>query len=183
MNALTTPLAGAIIVEPQVFGDNRGWFFESYSRSKFLEIGIDFNVVQANRSFSARKGTLRGLHCQTAPMAQAKLITCVRGAIADYIVDIRQGSPSFMKWIKVELTAENKRMLFIPKGFLHGFLTLTDDVEVEYKVDEYYSPANDRSIRYDDMDIGILWEIQAPVLSAKDSSAPFLKDSDVCFKY
>lgn len=183
MNAIKTRLSGAIIIEPQVFGDNRGWFLESYSRSKFLEIGIDFNVVQSNHSYSAQKGTLRGLHCQTEPMAQAKLITCIRGAIMDVAVDIREGSPSFMKWVEVELSAENKKMFLIPKGFLHGFLTLTDDVEVEYKVDQVYSKENDRSIRFDDKAFSINWGIEEPVLSEKDSSAPLLKDSDVRFGY
>ena len=183
MNAIETGLDGCLIVEPQVFGDGRGWFYESYSKTKLEAIGINADFVQDNRSFSAQKGTLRGLHCQTAPKAQAKLISCTRGAILDVAVDIRKGSPSYMKWISVELSADNKRMLFVPKGFLHGFLTLTDDVEVLYKVDEYYSPENDRSIRFDDQAIGIEWGISSPVLSAKDSGAPMLADSDAKFVY
>lgn len=181
MQAIRTSLSGAVIIEPKVFGDNRGWFLESYSYIKFIGLDIKMDVLQANRSFSAREGTLRGLHCQTEPMAQAKLITCISGAIMDVAVDIREGSPSFMKWIKVELTAGNKKMLYIPRGFLHGFLTLTEDVEVEYKVDQYYSPENDRSIRFDDKDIGINWGIEEPILSERDAAAPLLKDSDLKF--
>lgn len=183
MNAIETGLDGCLIVEPQVFGDRRGWFYESYSKSKLEAIGIYADFVQDNRSYSTRKGTLRGLHCQTTPKAQAKLVSCTRGAILDVAVDIRKGSPSYMQWISVELSADNKRMLFVPKGFLHGFLTLTDNVEIFYKVDEIYSPANDRSIRYDDKSIGIEWGTVSPVLSDKDGNAPFLADSDVEYFY
>ena len=181
MQAIRTSLSGAVIIEPKVYGDSRGWFLESYSYIKLIGLDIKMDVLQANRSFSAREGTLRGLHCQTEPMAQAKLISCIRGAIMDVAVDIREGSPSYMQWIKVELSAENKKMLYIPRGFLHGFLTLTEDVEVEYKVDQYHSPEHDRSIRFDDKDIGINWGIEEPVLSEKDMAAPLLKDSDLKF--
>lgn len=117
------------------------------------------------------------------PKAQSKLLTCTRGALLDVAVDIRHGSPSYLKWIGVELTEENKKQIFIPKGCLHGFLTLTDDVEVEYKVDEYYAPENDRSIRFDDPALGVLWGLQHPILSAKDQNAPLLAESDVRFIY
>ena len=183
MQAIKTPLSGAVIIEPKVYGDSRGWFLESFSYFKLENLGIKMEVVQANRSFSAREGTLRGLHCQTEPMAQAKLITCIKGAIMDVAVDIREGSPSYMKWVKVELSAENKKMFYIPRGFLHGFLTLTEDVEVEYKVDQYYSQDDDRSIRFDDKAIGINWGIEEPVLYDKDRNAPLLKDSGISFRY
>ncbi len=179
MNKKETAVDGVYIIEPKVFGDSRGWFYENYSTKAFSEIGIDTVFVQDNRSFSAKKGTLRGLHCQKAPAAQAKLVSCTRGEILDVAVDIRRDSPTYMKHVKVLLSAENKLMLYIPKGCLHGFVALTDDVELSYKVDELYSPENDRSIRYDDPDIGIDWGEVEPVLSDKDRNAPLLKDSDI----
>ena len=183
MKLIQTEIDGVFEIEPKVFGDNRGWFYESYSKEEFSRLGIDADFVQDNRSFSEKKGTLRGLHCQTAPKAQAKLVSCTRGAILDVAVDIRRGSPTFMKWISVELTAENKKMLFIPKGCLHGFVALTDNVELSYKVDDFYSPENDRSIRFDDPEIGVEWGVDAPVLSEKDKNAPLLADSDVKFNF
>ncbi|MBQ7838447.1 MAG: dTDP-4-dehydrorhamnose 3,5-epimerase [Clostridia bacterium] len=183
MKLTETAIEGVYEIEPQVFGDNRGWFYESYSKEKLEKLGIKADFVQDNRSFSATKGTLRGLHCQTDPKAQSKLITCLQGAILDVAVDIRKGSPTYMKWIAVELNAENKKMLFIPKGCLHGFLTLTENVEVSYKVDEYYSPENDRSICFCDPEIGVEWGEDNPVLSEKDKKAPLLKDSDVKFEF
>ncbi len=178
-----TDVEGVFEIEPQIFGDNRGWFYESYSKEKFEKLGITAEFIQDNRSFSAQKGTLRGLHCQTNPKAQAKLITCLKGAILDVAVDIRKGSPTYMKWIAVELTEENKKMLFIPKGCLHGFVTLTDNVEVTYKVDEVYSPENDRSVRFDDPVFGVEWGCEKPVLSEKDKNAPLYCNSDVDFNF
>ncbi|MDD6219402.1 MAG: dTDP-4-dehydrorhamnose 3,5-epimerase [Clostridia bacterium] len=183
MKKIETGLDGAVIIEPDIFGDARGWFYESYSKTKLEQLGIYADFVQDNRSYSAQKGTLRGLHCQTEPKAQSKLLTCLRGAILDVAVDIRKGSPTYMKWTAVELSGENKRMFFIPKGCLHGFVTLTPDVEVSYKVDEYYSPENDRSIRFDDPSIGVDWGVENPILSAKDENAPLLADSDVEFDF
>ncbi len=176
-----TKIDGAYIIEPDVFGDNRGWFYESYSQKKFEELGIDTVFVQDNRSFSAEKGTLRGLHCQTNPMAQTKLLTCLRGEIFDVAVDIRKDSPTYLQWQGVVLSGENKKMFYIPEGCLHGFLTLTDDVEVTYKVNRFYSAENDRSVRFDDPDLGVEWGIENPILSAKDASAPLFKDSDINF--
>ena len=178
-----TAVNGVFEIEPKIFGDNRGWFYESYSKEKFEKLGITAEFVQDNRSFSAQKGTLRGLHCQTNPKAQSKLITCIKGAILDVAVDIRKGSPTYMKWVAVELNEENKKMLFIPKGCLHGFVTLTENVEVSYKVDEFYSPENDRSICFCDSEIGVEWGIENPILSEKDKNAPLLKDSDVDFEF
>lgn len=183
MKVIKTKLEGVFIIEPKFFGDHRGWFMESYSKIKFEENGININFVQDNHSLSAKKGTIRGLHFQINPMAQTKLVRCTKGRILDVAVDIRKGSPTYKQWISVELSEENKKQLLIPKGFAHGFLTLTDNVEVQYKVDEYYSPKHDRSIRYDDPDIGIDWGIDNPILSEKDLKAPLLKDSDHNFEY
>ena len=183
MTLTETAVNGVFEIEPKVFGDNRGWFYESYSKQEFERLGITADFIQDNRSFSAQKGTLRGLHCQTNPKAQAKLITCLKGAILDVAVDIRKGSPTYMKWVAVELNEDNKKMLYIPKGCLHGFVTLTDNVEVTYKVDEFYSAANDRSVCFCDPEIGVEWGIESPVLSEKDKNAPLLKDSDVEFYF
>jgi len=182
MNVIKTDLEGVLIIEPQVFGDNRGWFMETYSKSKLQELGIDAEFVQDNHSFSAQKGTLRGIHFQNEPAAQAKLIRCTQGSVLDVAVDLRKGSPTYKKWVSIELSAENKKMFFIPKGFGHGFMTLEDNTEFQYKVDDYYSKENDRSIKYNDPEIGVDWGQVEPVLSEKDKSAPLLKNSDVNFK-
>jgi dTDP-4-dehydrorhamnose reductase/dTDP-4-dehydrorhamnose 3,5-epimerase len=181
MNIKQTEIDDVLILEPRVFGDHRGWFTETYSKSKFQELGIDIEFVQDNHSMSAQKGTLRGLHFQTNPKAQTKLVRCTKGKILDVAVDLRKGSSTYKQWVGVELSEDNKKQLLIPKGFAHGFLTLTDDVEVQYKVDEYYAPECDRSIRFDDPEIGVDWGIQDPILSEKDLKAPLLKDSDVDF--
>lgn len=183
MKAIQTGLKEVKVVQPDVFGDNRGWFYESYSKQKLKDLGIDVEFVQDNRSYSQKKGTLRGLHFQNNPMAQSKLLSCTRGKIMDVAVDLRKGSPTYLKWVSVILSEENKKMIFIPKGFAHGFVTLTDDVEVLYKVDEYYSKEDDRSIKYDDKSIGVDWDIDNPILSQKDQNAPLLRDSDVNFIY
>lgn len=186
MEIIKTELEGVLIVEPKVFGDNRGWFTETYSKKALAEAGIDVEFVQDNHSFSAQKGTLRGLHFQMNPMAQTKLVRCTRGRIIDVAVDFRKGSPSYKKYIGVELSEENKRQLLLPKGFGHAFLTLTDDVEVQYKVDAYYAPDCDRSVKFDDPDIGVDWRQWVdcdPIISEKDRKAPLLKDSDCNFVY
>lgn len=176
MKATETELKGVFVLEPQVFGDARGWFMESWSQRKMHDAGIDVQFVQDNQSFSAQKGTLRGLHYQLNPMCQAKLLRCTRGKIFDVAVDIRKGSPQYGKWVGVELSAENKKQLFIPRGFAHGFITLTDDVEVQYKADNYYAPECDGNIRWDDPDIGVKWPLKPVILSEKDSKAPLLKE-------
>jgi len=181
MKVTKTKFKGLLIIETDVFGDHRGWFTETYTKNKFIDNGIDVDFVQDNQSYSAKKGTLRGIHFQINPKAQSKLIRCTRGAIIDTVVDLRKGSDTYKQWFNIELSAENKKQLFIPKGFGHAFLTITDDVEVQYKVDEYYSKEHDRSIRYDDPEIGIDWNIENPILSSKDLNAPFLKDSDANF--
>ncbi len=183
MKVINTAIEGIYIIEPQVFEDPRGWFMETYSKEKLAKQGIDIDFIQDNHSFSANRGTIRGLHFQINPKAQAKLVRCTRGRILDVAVDIRKGSPTYKKWVSVELSEENKKQLFIPKGFAHGFATLTDNVEIQYKVDEYYSPENDRSIRFDDPEINVDWGIENPILSEKDMKAPLLKDSDSNFVY
>lgn len=183
MQIQETKLPGVFLITPKVFGDHRGWFMETWSEEKFNEAGLSLRFVQDNQSMSAQKGTLRGLHFQTLPHPQAKLIRCTKGAILDVAVDIRKGSPNYLQWVGAELTAQNKQMLLIPRGFAHGFLTLCDDVEVQYKVDGPYDPACDRSIRYDDPSIGVNWGNISPILSAKDQNAPLLKDSDANFVY
>ena len=174
MNVIETTLAGVLILEPKVFGDARGWFMESWSKKKMEDAGIFVDFVQDNHSFSAEKGTLRGLHYQLNPMAQAKLLRVSRGTIFDVAVDIRRGSPTYAKWVGIELSAENHRQLFIPRGFAHGFITLTNDVEVLYKADNLYAPEYDGNIRWDDPEIGIKWPIAPVVLSEKDAVAPAL---------
>ena len=181
MNLIKTKLEGVYIIEPRVFGDERGWFMETYSKIKTPEIACDF--VQDNHSYSKEKGILRGIHFQNGEHAQAKLVRCIRGAVLDVAVDLRKGSPTYMQWEAVELSAENKKQLFIPRGFGHGFLTLTEDVEFVYKTDNYYNYESDRSIIWNDPDIGVDWGTENPVLSEKDSSAPRLRDSDCSFRY
>lgn len=179
MNVISTKLNGVYIIEPKVFGDDRGWFIESYSKIKTPQFNCDF--VQDNHSFTMEKGTLRGIHFQKEPYAQAKLVRCVSGSVLDVAVDLRKSSPTFKEWIIVELSSDNKKQLFIPRGFGHGFLTLTDNVNFLYKADNYYNYENDRSIIWSDPQINIDWGITNPMLSKKDEMAPTLKDSDVEF--
>lgn len=181
MKFIDTKLRGVKIVEPVAYGDNRGWFMETYNEGVFHENDLYYNFVQDNQSFSAQKGILRGLHFQNNPCAQAKLVRCTQGAILDVAVDIRKGSDTYLQYVAVELSAENKRQLLIPRGFAHGFVTLTDDVMVQYKVDNLYSRAHDRGIQYCDPSIGVEWGITDPILSVKDTTSPMLKDSDANF--
>ena len=183
MKRIDTRLPGVCIVEPVVHGDHRGYFMETYSTAAFAAIGIDTVFVQDNQSFSAQKGVLRGIHFQNAPMAQAKLVRVTKGAVLDVAVDLRKGSPTYCQWVSVELSAENKRMFYIPRGFGHGFVTLTDNVEFCYKVDNLYSRECDRGIRFNDPAIGVAWGIEAPILSQKDTTSPLLSESDCNFVY
>lgn len=179
MKKIETSLSGVVIVEPQVFRDHRGYFVETYNRQTFHDIGIDCTFVQDNLSFTAQRGTLRGIHFQNAPYAQAKLVRVMKGAVLDVAVDLRRGSPTYKQWVAVELSAENMRMMYIPRGFGHGFVTLTDDVEFCYKVDNLYSKECDRGIRYNDPAIGVEWgEVDEALLSSKDVSSPLLAESD-----
>ena len=169
MQVTKTAIEGVLILEPKVFGDARGWFMETWSARKFEAAGLTFEFVQDNQSYSAHKGTLRGLHYQTAPFAQTKLVRCTRGKLLDVAVDIREGSATFKKWVAVELTAENKKQLLIPRGFAHAFLTLTDDVEIQYKADNFYAPNCDGNIRWDDPEIKIDWPFAPTILADKDA--------------
>ena len=181
MNIIETELESVYILEPKVFGDQRGWFTESWSKRTMEEAGLYYEFLQDNHSFSAEKGTLRGIHFQLDPYSQAKLVRCTKGAVLDVAVDLRKDSPNSKKWMAVELSEENKRQLLIPRGFGHAFFTLTDEVEFLYKADQYYSFENDRVIAWNDPDINIKWPLDNPILSEKDRNAPFLKDSDVNF--
>jgi len=166
-----------ILIEPKVYRDDRGVFVETYKYSDFAAYGITDSFVQDNHSTSV-KGVLRGLHYQTNPKAQGKLIRCMKGKIFDIAVDIRRSSPTYRKWAGCELSAETNLMLYIPPGFAHGFMVLTDIAEVLYKCTTEYSPENERGIFWNDPDINIDWPIKTPVLSAKDKAYPVLKDSD-----
>lgn len=181
MKKIETKLPGVFILEPHVFGDHRGWFMESWSQKKMEDIGLNVKFVQDNQSYTANKGTLRGIHFQQNPMAQSKLVRVVKGAVIDVAIDLRRNSPTYKQWVGVELSAENKKQLFIPQGFGHAFLTLTDNVEFLYKCDNLYCAECDRSIRFDDPDLNIEWGINNPIVSDKDNNAPFLKDSDCNF--
>ena len=171
-----TKLEGVVIITPDVFGDHRGFFMESWSEHKMEEAGLHYNFVQDNHSMSSVKGTLRGIHFQKGDKAQAKLVRCVKGAVLDVAVDLRHESPTYKQWVAVELSAENKKQLLIPRGFGHGFVTLTDEVEFLYKADNYYAPEADGGIRWNDPEIGVDWGVENPILSAKDEKNPFLKD-------
>lgn len=179
MNIIKTELDEVYILETKVFGDHRGWFTESWSKRTMDEAGLYYDFLQDNHSFSAQKGTLRGIHFQLEPYAQAKLVRCTRGSVLDVAVDLRRDSAYYKKWVAVELSGENKRQLLIPRGFGHAFFTLTHDVEFLYKTDQYYDFEHDRSIAWNDPDINIKWPVEAPVLSEKDMTAPLLKDSDI----
>jgi len=178
-----TAIPAVKIVTPKKHGDARGFFSETYNRDAFEAAGLDLTFVQDNHSYSAPAGTLRGLHFQTAPFAQDKLLRVARGRILDVAVDIRRASPTFGKYVAVELSAENWRQLLVPIGFAHGFVTLEPDTEVLYKTTAVYSPANDRGVAWDDPDIGIAWPLPpgGPTLSDKDRRWPRLKDAAELF--
>jgi len=184
MQFTRTKIEDVVIIDPQVHGDERGYFVETFRQDKLEDfLGFKVNFCQDNESKSSR-GVLRGLHYQLAPAAQTKLVRVIQGAVVDVAVDIRKGSPTFGHYVAVELTAENKRQLFVPRGFAHAFVVLEDDTVFAYKVDNYYSPENDRGVAFDDPAIGIQWpiEISGLKLSDKDTKQPSLKDAD-CFTY
>jgi len=171
-----------ILIEPTVFVDKRGFFMESYKYSEFAKFGIKEKFVQDNHSRSTR-GVLRGLHYQKNPKAQAKLVRVTRGEVFDVAVDIRRGSPTYGRWVGVLLSEENKKMLYVPVGFAHGFCVLSEEAEVLYKTTEEYAPEYERGIIWNDPDIGIKWPIEEPILSPKDAALPRLKDADNDFQY
>ena len=181
MKFTKTKLDGVVIIEPDVFGDHRGFFMESWSQKKMEEAGLYYDFVQDNHSMSSVKGTLRGIHFQRGDKAQAKLVRCVRGSVLDVAVDLRHESQTYKQWVAVELSAENKKQLLIPRSFGHGFVTLTDEVEFLYKADNYYAPEADGGIRWNDPEIGVEWGVKDPILSAKDERNPFLKDLEIVF--
>jgi dTDP-4-dehydrorhamnose 3,5-epimerase len=187
MNKTETGIGGLFVIEPKVFGDNRGWFMESWSKKKFEEVGINCEFVQDNHSFSGKKGTLRGLHFQKGEYSQAKLVRVLRGRVYDVAVDLRKDSPTFLNWFGVELSEENKKELFVPRGFAHGFLTLTDNVEFAYKADNYYNKESEGAIRFDDEKIGVDWKLAdlgvgEVIVSDKDKIAPKFEElTEDCF--
>lgn len=181
METETFDIAGLAVFTPARHGDARGWFSESWSAARMAAAGFDLAFVQDNHAYTAEPGTLRGLHLQTAPCAQAKLVRCTAGRVFDVAVDVRPGSPTRGRWRGVELSAENGRQLLAPRGFLHGYLTLSPHAEVQYKVDAPYAPDCDVAVAWDDPDIGVAWPlaeagVAAPILSAKDAAAPRLRD-------
>lgn len=179
MNVIQTALKDALILEPKVFGDTRGFFLESWNRRGFAQIGLDFDFVQDNHSRSQR-GVLRGLHYQVK-QPQGKLVRVVSGAVFDVAVDLRKSSPSFGRWAGVELSAENQRMFWVPPGFAHGFLVLSESADFLYKATDYYAPEHERAIRWDDPDLAIDWPlagIGAPTLAAKDAAAASFRNAE-----
>ena len=176
MKVTKTKIDGVVILEPQVFGDHRGFFMESWNKQRMEKAGLFYDFIQDNHSSSTVIGTLRGIHFQKGDKCQAKLVRCVRGTVLDVAVDLRKSSPTYKQWVAVELSEENKKQLLIPRGFGHGFLTLTDHVEFMYKADNYYAPDADGGIRWNDPEICVDWGIEEPILSEKDTRNPFLKD-------
>lgn len=185
MQIKTTALSGVLTIVPNKIGDSRGYFVETYSARVLADAGVSASFVQDNQSLSRLKGTIRGLHFQRPPAAQAKLVRVVQGAIFDVAVDLRVGSPTYGTWIGETLTAQGGEQLFVPRGFAHGFCTLTEDAIVAYKVDGYYSRENDAGVSYADPDIGIVWPITAgeAVLSEKDAGLPRLRDMPPAFVF
>ena len=183
MKVTKTKIPGVLIIDTDVFGDHRGYFTETYSKPKYEKMGITVDFVQDNMSFSAQKGTLRGLHWQNPPYAQSKLVSCTKGTVIDVAVDIRKGSPTYGKHVAVELTEDNHRQFFIPRGFAHGFAVLSETAVFQYKCDEFYHPEADGGISILDESLGIDWKIptEHAILSEKDTKHDMLKDFDSPF--
>ena len=181
MRIYKTAIDGVVVIEPQVFEDERGYFFESYNQAKMEEVGLKYNFIQDNQSKS-RFGTVRGIHFQKGEFAQAKLVRVLEGTVLDVAVDLRKNSPTFGKYVSVELSAENKKQLLIPRGFGHGFSVLSPTAVFAYKCDNVYNKASEGGIRFDDPDIGVDWKINPKdaILSEKDKNAPLLKEV-TCF--
>lgn len=182
MNVIKTEIEGVVVIEPRVFDDARGYFFESYSKRRFDEAIRPIEFVQDNESMSTR-GVIRGLHFQRPPFSQSKLVRCVRGAVLDVVVDIRRGSPTYGQHVAVELTGGNRRQLFVPRGFAHGFAVLSDEAVFQYKCDNYYHPESEGGISIADRSLGIDWRINPAeaILSDKDLRNPMLRDFDSPF--
>ena len=174
MTFTPTSLAGSFTIDLKPFVDNRGWFSRYYSKEEFYAIGHTKEWVQMNHSVSFKKGTIRGMHFQLSPFKEIKMVRCIAGAVFDVIIDIRTNSESFLQWFGVELSAENKRMLYIPEGFAHGFQCLTDHCELLYHHSEVYQPTAEAGIRFDDPSIGIKWPLPVSVISERDAAHPFI---------
>jgi dTDP-4-dehydrorhamnose 3,5-epimerase len=173
-----TKLAGVFVIDAEPIADERGAFARTFCAHEFAAHGLDAAIAQCSASFNTKKGTLRGLHYQAAPHSEAKLVRVTAGAIYDVAVDLRAGSPTYGQWVSAELTAENRRMLYIPKGCAHGFQTLTDASEVFYQIAEFYEPASARGLRWDDGDLAIAWPDKiAPILSERDRAFPSLRET------
>ena len=175
MNVTKTPLEGLLIIEPKVFGDDRGYFFESYQKERYTEVGVSPELVQDNQSKSAR-GILRGLHLQLGDTAQGKLVWVIAGRVLDVAVDCRVGSPTFGQHVATELSADNKKQMWVPRGFAHGFQSLEEGTIFVYKCDNYYAPENEITLLYNDPALGIEWPIKEAILSEKDKKGLTLKD-------
>lgn len=172
-----TRLEGAYIIELERRTDERGFFARTWCQREFAATGLEQRFVQANLSYSRRRGTLRGMHYQVPPFSEAKLVRCVRGALYDVIIDLRRNSKTYKQWIGVKLSGENHKMLYVPEGFVHGFQTLEDDTDVVYQVSQFYSPESERGVRYDDPAFGIVWPLKVEVVSEKDRSWPDFVDA------
>ncbi|MCB0631389.1 MAG: dTDP-4-dehydrorhamnose 3,5-epimerase [Saprospiraceae bacterium] len=177
MKFIPTKLADACLVELEAFSDDRGWFARAFCKKEFEQIGHRKEWVQINHSMSREKGTIRGMHFQYPPHNEAKLVRCIAGKVFDVALDIRRGSPTFLQWVGFELSAANRRMLYIPEGFAHGFQTLTDDVELIYHHSAYYTPDAEGGLRFDDPALGIEWPLPAGNISVKDQNRAFLTDA------
>jgi len=173
-----TPLSGAYVIELERVEDERGFFARSWCAEEFRREGLDAKVAQANVSINKQSGTLRGLHYQTPPFAESKVVSCIKGAVYDVIIDLRFDSATFLRWFAVELSADNRKALYVPKCFAHGFLTLQDNAEVTYLISEFYSPQHARGVRWNDDLFGIQWPMKPQVLSLKDGQFPDARPED-----
>ncbi|CCO22113.1 dTDP-4-dehydrorhamnose 3,5-epimerase [Maridesulfovibrio hydrothermalis] len=183
MDLIETEFPGLLVIEPIVYRDKRGFFLESFNKKAFADKGLPTDFVQDNHAYSSGIGVVRGLHLQLPPHAQAKLVWVTRGAVSDVVVDLRKGSPTYKRSFRIELSAENFRRLFIPKGFAHGYETLTEENEFMYKVDAGYAPGSEAGIRWDDPELAISWKTGNPVLSDKDRELPLLAQFDSPFDF
>jgi dTDP-4-dehydrorhamnose 3,5-epimerase len=174
MKFTETPLSGSYLIEPNPFTDERGWFARTYCKNEFQQIGHTKEWVQINHSFTTKKGTIRGMHFQYPPFTEIKMLRCIAGAVYDVIVDIRSGSPTFLQWFGVELTAANKKMLYIPDGFAHGFQTITENAELIYHHSSFYQPGHEGGLKYDDPKLNIQWPLPVTEISARDNQHPFI---------
>ncbi|MBT3384328.1 MAG: dTDP-4-dehydrorhamnose 3,5-epimerase [Prolixibacteraceae bacterium] len=184
MKIIKTPLSGVVIIEPVIFEDSRGYFFESYQREKYIDSGIDVQFVQDNESKSV-KGVIRGLHYQLEPYSQAKLVRVISGRVFDVAVDLRKGSPTFGQWFGLELDSENKKQLFIPRGFAHGFSVLSETAIFTYKCDNVYTSASERAINLNDPNLGINWKLDESerIVSEKDKQSPVFSEAEMNFVF